>query len=183
MIRLMKRLFTLLCTLVLLAAFGYFVVLPRVLPRTYRNHVEACAVQYQLPQSLIYAVIFSESHFEPDAISSAGAVGLMQVTQETGWWAAAQMGMNADDLDLTDPKTNIQLGCWYLGWLDNKFNGVQETMLAGYNAGHGNVMRWLADEEKSRDGLTLDEIPFGETRIYVKKVTLLEKLYRVIYRL
>ena len=96
MIRLMKRLMTMLITMVLLAAFGYFVLLPRVLPRTYQNHVESCAAQYQLPQSLIYAVIFSESHFEPDAVSSAGAVGLMQVTEETGWWIAAQMGIDAD---------------------------------------------------------------------------------------
>lgn len=183
MIHLIKKVVTLLVMLVLLVAFGYFVVLPRVLPRTYQNHVEAYAAQYHLPQSLVYAVIFSESHFEPNAVSSAGAIGLMQVTEETGWWAAAQMGMDAETLNLADPQTNIQLGCWYLGWLDKKFNGVQETMLAGYNAGHGNVMKWLADEEKSADGLTLDEIPFGETKIYVKKVALLEKLYRVLYRL
>lgn len=183
MIRLIKRVFTLFLTLVLLAAFGYFVVLPRVLPRTYQNYVETCAARYRLPQSLIYAVIFSESHFEPAAVSSAGAIGLMQVTEETGWWAAAQMGMDVGTLDLTDPETNIRIGCWYLGWLDKKFNGVQETMLAGYNAGHGNVMKWLADEEKSSDGLTLDEIPFGETKLYVKKVALLEKIYRAIYRL
>ena len=77
----------------------------------------------------------------------------MQVTQETGWWAAEQMGINADNLDLTDPDTNIRIGCWYLNWLTEKFDGVTETALAGYNAGHGNVSRWLADEAMSEDGI------------------------------
>lgn len=183
MIRLLKRLFTLVLTLFLIGAFAYFVLLPRVLPRDYREFVERYAGQYQLEDSLVYAVIFCESHFNAKAVSSAGAIGLMQVTEETGQWAAKQIGLDAAALDLTNPETNINVGCWYLKWLDEKFNGIRGTGLAAYNAGHGNVAKWLADEEKSKDGITLDEIPFGETKSYVKRVEMLEKIYRLVYRM
>ncbi len=183
MIRFLKKCLTFVVVLLLMASFAYFVLLPRVLPREYREYVEKYAGQYQLEESMIYAVIFCESHFEADAVSSAGAIGLMQVTEETGWWAAAQIGLNADSIDLKDPETNIRVGCWYLSWLDQKFDGVWETTLAAYNAGHGNVAKWLADEDKSKDGLTLDEIPYGETKSYVKRVELVERIYRTVYRL
>lgn len=182
MIRWLKKLIFWFLTVCFLAAFAYCVFLPRVLPREYAEYVEKYADEYQLEQSLVYAVIFCESHFQADAVSQAGAAGLMQVTGETGRWAAGQMGMNPDTVDLKDPETNIRLGCWYLKWLDEKFNGVRETGLAAYNAGHGNVAKWLADGEKSKDGLNLDEIPFGETKSYVRRVQLMEKLYRIAYR-
>lgn len=183
MIRFIKKLFTLAVSLALLVTFGYCVVLPRVLPLKYQDIVEKYTKQYQLEESLVYGVIFCESRFEPEAVSSADAVGLMQVTRETGWWAAEQMGLDPDTIDLTDPDTNIRIGCWYLHWLNEKFDGVRDTAIAGYNAGHGNVAKWLADEEKSRDGITLDEIPYGETKSYVKRVELAEKVYRFVYRL
>ena len=183
MIRFIKRLFTLAVTFALLVSFGYCVVLPRVLPLKYRDAVERYTDLYGLEKSLVNAVIFCESHFEPEAVSSADAVGLMQVTEETGWWAAAQIGLAGEDIDLTDPDTNIRIGCWYLSWLMDKFDGVTETALAGYNAGHGNVEKWLADESISGDGITLEEIPYEETKGYVHKVQLIEKIYRYVYRL
>lgn len=111
MIRCIRKLFTLAVVLVLLAAFGYSVVLPRVLPLQYRDIVEQYAAEYGLEEAFVYGVIFCESHFEPDVISSADAVGLMQVTEETGKWAAAQMGLDPATIDLTDPDTNIHIGC------------------------------------------------------------------------
>lgn len=182
MIRFIKRLFTTAVTFALLVAFGYFVVLPRVLPLEYQDLVEKYAAVYALDKSLVNGVIFSESHFEPDAVSSAGAKGLMQVTEETGRWAAEQMGLPADTVELTDPDTNIRIGCWYLNWLLDKFDGVTETALAGYNAGHGNVAKWLVNEEMSADGITLEEIPYEETKSYVKKVQLAQLAYRYVYR-
>lgn len=59
---------------------------------------------------------------------------------------------------------------------------MTETALAGYNAGHGNVARWLADEEMSRDGITLEEIPYAETEGYVRKVRLAKAAYQIFYR-
>ena len=182
MIRFIKNLFTTAITLALLVSFCHFVVLPRVLPLKYQDIVSKYAATYALETSLVNGVIFCESHFEPEAVSRADAVGLMQITEETGWWAAEQMGLRANEVDLTDPETNIQIGCWYLNWLQNKFDGVTETVLAGYNAGHGNVAKWLADSEMSADGITLEEIPFVETKTYVKKVQLMQKIYSYVYR-
>ena len=169
MFRCIRKLFTLAVVLVLLAAFGYSVVLPRVLPLQYRDIVEQYAAEYGLEEAFVYGVIFCESHFEPDVISSADAIGLMQVTEETGKWAAAQMGLDPAAIDLTDPDTNV--------------GGVSESVLAGYIAGHGSVARWLADEEMSWDGITLDEIPYEETKSYVKRVKLAEQAYRLRLRL
>lgn len=92
MIRFIKKLFTTAVTFALLVSFGYFVVLPRVLPLEYQDIVEKYTAVYGLDKNLVNGVIFSESHFEPNAVSSAGAKGLMQVTDETGWWAAEQIG-------------------------------------------------------------------------------------------
>ena len=164
MIRLIKKLFSLAVAFALLVSFGYCVVLPRVLPLKYQDSVVKYADAYGLERSLINGVIFCESHFEPSAVSSADAVGLMQITEETAWWVAAQ------------------IGCWYLKWLTEKFDGVTETALAGYNAGHGNVQKWLNNEEMSRDGITLDEIPYEETKTYVKKVQLAKQIYQYVYR-
>ena len=182
MIRFIKKLFTLAVTFALLVSFCYCVLLPRVLPLKYQDLVEKYAKAYELEKSLINGVIFSESHFEPEAVSHADAMGLMQITEETGWWAAEQMGMDPETIELTDPDTNIRIGCWYLNWLLDKFDGVKETALAGYNAGHGNVEKWLADEEMSRDGITLDEIPYEETKVYVKKVQIAQAVYQYVYR-
>lgn len=183
MIRFLKKLVTFALTLALLLAFGYCVLLPRVLPLRYQETVQRYAAAYALEESLVYAVIRCESNFDADAVSPAGAIGLMQVTQETGQWAANQLGMDAETLDLTDAETNIRIGCWYLSWLEEKFEGETATVLAGYNAGHGNVARWLADAEMSKDGITLDEIPYAETKRYVKRVETAQMLYRLFYRL
>ena len=182
MIRFIKKLFTLAVTFALLVSFGYCVLLPRILPLKYQDTVEKYAKIYELEKSLVNGVIFCESHFETEAVSSANAKGLMQITDETGWWVAQQMGMNPDLIDLSDPDTNIRIGCWYLNWLMSEFDGVKETALAGYNAGHGNVQHWLDDEEMSKDGITLEEIPYEETKSYVKKVQLAQQAYRIVYR-
>ena len=182
MIRFIKRLFTLAVTFALFISFGYCVLLPHILPLKYQDTVEKYAKIYELEKSMVNAVIFCESHFETEAVSNADAKGLMQITDETSWWAAEQMGLNPDLIDLSDPDTNIRIGCWYLNWLMTKFDGVKETALAGYNAGHGNVQNWLADEEMSKDGITLEEIPYEETKIYVKKVQLVQQAYQIVYR-
>lgn len=184
MLRLIKKILTRVLLFLAVAALGYFIVLPKVLPIKYREYVEKYAGMYDVEESLIYAVIFCESHFDPDAHSRAGAKGLMQVTTETGWWVASRLdSLDVDTLDLKDPQTSIAVGTWYLQWLEGKFGDVQPTVLAAYNAGHGKVSQWLADNQYSEDGYHLEEIPFPETNSYVRKVELVQKLYKIFYRL
>ena len=178
MIRFLKRWVQTLFLVSVAAVVGYFVVLPKVVPLEYEEFVETYAEQYHLELALVYAVIFCESGFRPNAVSPAGAKGLIQIGDDTAIWAAQQIeGMQEEQLEIMDPKTNIQIGCWYLSWLFEKFHGNLQTALAGYNAGHNRVAQWLADEEKSKDGLTLDEIPYEETEQYVGKVKIMKKIY------
>ncbi|MEA5057121.1 MAG: lytic transglycosylase domain-containing protein [Anaerotignum propionicum] len=184
MFRLIKKLLIWVFLLLGVGVFGYYVVLPQVLPLKYREQVEKYAKMYDVEESLIFAVIFCESRFDPDAHSRAGAKGLMQVTTETGWWAASRIDyLDVETIDLKDPETSIAVGTWYLQWLEDKFEEVEPTVLAAYNAGHGKVSQWLADEKYSDDGYHLKEIPFAETNSYVKKVEFMQKLYKICYRL
>ena len=92
------------------------------------------------------------------------------------------MGLeNYEKEDLFDPKLNIEIGTWYLEKLEREFDGDWDNILAAYNGGSGNVNKWLKDEEYSKDGKTLDKIPFKETENYVKKVKADYDSYKKIY--
>jgi len=152
-----------------------------VAPYGYSDYIMEYSEKYDLDPVLVAAVIKTESNFEADAVSSKNAYGLMQITQETAHWAAGKMGIDDFTTDrLMDPETNIMIGCWYLHNLFDEFNN-QELALAAYNAGRGNVQKWLNNPEYSDDGITLKKIPFKETESYVKRVGLYYKLYEFLY--
>lgn len=151
-------------------------------PAAYRTEIQAAAEKYDLPPSLVCAVIHTESGFRPDVRSSAGAIGLMQVTAPTMEWALMRGGAETPPSAeaLLDPTFNIEIGCCVLNLLTESF-GEQETVLAAYNAGMGNVRGWLEDTAYSDDGKTLHTIPFKETSDYVKKVRCAQILYQILY--
>jgi soluble lytic murein transglycosylase len=152
-----------------------------VMPFRYSGFITEYSEKYGLDPVLVSAVIKTESNFEADAVSSKNAYGLMQITEETAHWAAGKMGLEDFSTDmLTDPETNIMIGCWYMKNLDEEF-GSTELMLAAYNAGRGNVREWLDDPQHSSDGKTLTDIPFPETESYIKKVDLYYKIYKFLY--
>ena len=102
----------------------------------------------------------------------------MQIREATGEWAAGLLDMEQyQKQTLFEANINIQIGCWYLNKLTNQF-GTTQIALAAYNAGSGNVSKWLQDSRYSDDGITLKEIPYGETKRYVKKVMLVQKIYK-----
>lgn len=166
----------------LLAAFLLSVaVLRMVYPRKYSEFVTDYARQYGLNENLVYAIIKCESGFNPDSVSRAGAVGLMQITPDTLTWAAMKEGENDVLADaLYDEKTNIRYGCCIYSLFLNEF-GDTATALAAYNAGRGNVIKWLGNRFYSDDGILLKSIPFSETAKYVKKVQTVKRIYELIY--
>ena len=105
---------------------------------------------------------------DPCLVSGAGAQGLMQIMPETGEWIAWRQGKEYDESRIFEPDYNIDLGCWLLSFLLEKYNGDVELAAAAYNAGHSAVNRWL-DDPKYYDGKNLT-IPYEETENYVKKV-------------
>lgn len=166
---------------VLAAGLGAFVYLQRTepswyarlwYPLHYSNNVRVYARQDNLDPALLAAVIEAESKFNPNAVSDAGAVGLMQLTPATAKGIAQYTGGSRFRVsDLTDPDINIRYGAWYLGHLMAKYKN-ERLALAAYNAGQENVDQW----QRAHEG-----IQFGETRDYVAKVERLQKIYRRAY--
>jgi soluble lytic murein transglycosylase-like protein len=118
--------------------------------RRYDAHIEEAAQLYQLPSAFIRAVVMVESNFYADAVSSTGAIGLMQLMPST----AANMGVT----DAFDPRQNVLGGTRFLRVLANKFNGNLMLTVAAYNAGEGAVTKYRGVP------------PYAETRRYVRKV-------------
>lgn len=148
-------------------------------PKKYSKQVSAMAAEYCLDEDLVFAVIRAESNFRADAVSSSGAIGLMQLLPSTAAFMAISAG-EEETVDLFDAERNIELGCRYLSYLSKKFED-QDTLLAAYNAGEGIVRRWLSDPRYGGGGTMLREIPYRETRSYVKKVKKFYKCYKILY--
>ena len=141
-------------------------------PLRYETIVRAHARNYDLPPALLAAVIYTESKFDADARSDAGAVGLMQLLPDTARGIAARTGGDGFvESDLLDPEINVRYGSWYLRHLLDRYHDVR-TALAAYHAGQGNVDDWL------RDG---GGIRFPETRHYVEKVLDARQVYADVY--
>ncbi len=150
-------------------------------PLKYEELVAEYSERYDLDPFLVMAVIRTESSFRHNAVSKKNARGLMQITEGTGKWGADKLGVDGYTAEkLFEPELNIHIGCWYLSTLYSEF-GDTELVLAAYNAGSGNVSKWLGDSEMSLDGETLDKIPFKETENYIKKVKNSYVMYKKLY--
>ncbi len=154
----------------------------RLYPLYYTDVVEASAGEFGLPPELVYAVILTESSFDADAVSSAGAKGLMQLTDDTNEWVAWRLGEESEPSRIFEPGLNIRRGCYLLSYLYERFGGWNEA-LAAYNAGVGRVDGWLDDLLYSSDQKTLivDKLPIEETRSYIAKVLKSAEKYKKLY--
>jgi soluble lytic murein transglycosylase len=177
--------FFILMILILLVIFSIGAVryaLYYMYPTTYSEYVEKYSEEYSLDKNLVFSMIKAESSFNPNAISSRNAKGLMQIMDSTGEWAAEKIAIEDFAVGrLLEPETNIRIGCWYIAWLLKQYNQDTDLALAAYNAGSGNVSKWLKDENLSKNGQTLDKIPFAETRSYVDKIKKYNNMYKKLY--
>ena len=148
-------------------------------PNNYKAEVDKYSRRYDVSAELVYAVIRAESKFDKDAVSDKGAKGLMQIMDTTGEWAAKKIKIK--NPDLFDPDTNIEIGTYYLSYLLDFYDGDEICAVAAYNAGPANVSEWLADKRYSKNGKTLDKIPFAETETYVKRVMENVEKYGFLY--
>jgi soluble lytic murein transglycosylase len=139
-------------------------------PRPYDTEVMSAAQVSGLPASLIYSVIRQESLYERDAISSADARGLAQLTLDTARRTARKWMLPAPTATtLFEPAVNVVLGATHLKDLLDRFDGQLPLALAGYNAGPNAVQRWLPEGEMDPD-IWLENIPYTETRAYVQRI-------------
>ncbi|MBR3456717.1 MAG: lytic transglycosylase domain-containing protein [Selenomonadaceae bacterium] len=152
-------------------------------PYPYQDEVRQYAEEYEVDSDLVIAVIKTESNFKEKAKSHRGAVGLMQIMPDTAKWIAKQLGDKDYSVKkLHEPETNIRYGIWYLSELQKEFDHNPVLVLAAYNAGRGNVKSWMKKNHWDMDFEDIDEIPFGETREYVRRVLKNREKYRELYR-
>ena len=145
------------------------------LPLRHEDIIRQQAREKGVDAALIAAVIYSESKFN-DAESSAGARGLMQITPDAADTIERLSGATTFKLDdLSDPEINIRYGTFLLKELLERYDGDEAAALAAYNAGPGNADEW------GGSGLTVEEIPFPETRAYVEEVLEKRDEYRRKY--
>ncbi|MDR1927194.1 MAG: lytic transglycosylase domain-containing protein [Oscillospiraceae bacterium] len=173
-----RALLLLLAALLLLLGWNRFVRWSY--PQNYSGLVEQNAARFALPSALLYALIRTESGFDPAALSSAGARGLTQITPDTFAWLQTKSGEALALESLFEAEVSIRYGAFFLRMLLDEF-GSEATAVAAYHAGRGQVNAWLRDPVCSADGKTLREIPFPETRHYVEKVTKAAKRYAQLY--
>ena len=153
-----------------------------IFPIGYKDYINKYSKEYDIDPFLVAAIIKVESNYNKDAASQKDARGLMQIGPQTGIWASEELGIEGYSPEsLFEPEVNIRIGVWYINILKKEFNNNMNLVLAAYNAGSGNVNKWLSDKSYSSDGSKLDKIPFEETDEYLDKVKFNYQVYNKLY--
>jgi soluble lytic murein transglycosylase len=169
--------------LAILVAYGplQYAVREITLPLRHEDIIRQQADQKGVDAALLAGVIYQESKFR-DQTSRAGARGLMQITPNTAAFIAKRTGgVRFEQGDLATPQINISYGAYYLRYLIGHYEGNKELAVAAYNAGLANVDRWVAKAGGPGAFDTVTDIPFPETREYVRGVESKQKDYRDNY--
>ena len=160
------------------ASAGMFDDLELRYPLPYRSTFQRYSAEARIPPTWAYGVARSESLFMRDVRSRAGAVGLMQLMPATGREVAREIQLPYSGLNtLTDPRQNIRLGTTYLGKMTERFGGNRVLATAAYNAGPHRVVEWLPDDGSLDARIWIENIPFNETRKYVRRVLEAETIF------
>ncbi|MBN1769726.1 MAG: transglycosylase SLT domain-containing protein [Deltaproteobacteria bacterium] len=150
-------------------------------PRAWRDDVEAAAATHGMSPYLVWAIMRQESSFDPDVVSTAKAIGLLQMIPPTTRRILEARGEAYDDRVLFDPARNLALGTEYIAWIGRKFHGQVPLQAAGFNGGPHNVARWLRDFHETRLDVFVERIPFDQTRNYVRRVVTSYARYLYLY--
>lgn len=150
-------------------------------PTEYFNEIEIAAADAGIDPYLALAISKVESNFQAEVVSPAGAVGIMQLMPETGAWLAEKGGYEFAEDMLTDPEYNVRQGCQYLRYLLEYWDWDVCLAVASYNAGQTKVSAWLADGVWDGTEANAKQIPFDETRDYVRRVLAVYNEYHKLY--
>jgi soluble lytic murein transglycosylase len=149
-------------------------VLRTIYPLRYADTIREASEENDLEPAFVAAVIYTESRFRPDVRSHKEAYGLMQLLPQSANFIQRKSGIEGD---FRDPKVNIKLGTWFLGYLNDRYAGDERLMLAAYNSGEGSVDAWTSDE-----GFDIKkDIPYKETRQYVDRALKTQQTYQDLY--
>jgi len=151
------------------------------LPLSDASIIREQAADKRLDPALIAAVIYAETKFDPRP-SPAGAQGLMQILPTTAYYLAHLSGGNSFTVsDLASPSINVAYGSYYLRYLLDHYHGDEMLAIAAYNGGLSNVDRWVEHANAAGKRLSIEEIPFSQTREYVQRVLDAQRAYRATY--
>lgn len=153
-----------------------------IYPKEYEEYVLKYSEEYNIDKNFIFAIIKTESNFDPNAQSEVGARGLMQIMEDAYEWAKFKI---KDDRDITydqmfEPEYNIEYGCFMLGYYYDKY-GSFELAAAAYHSGMTTVDNWLSNGIISIDNLIVEDIPASKTKHYVTKVMRFYQSYLNLY--
>lgn len=143
------------------------------IPKKYDDIIDKYSSEYNVDRSLVKAVIFKESRFKETAVSSKGAIGLMQLMPSTALWLMNKLKI--DDYKIESADNNIRLGTYYLSYLMNLMDSDEEHALLAYNAGPENAKRWVNSEGYSKEDMD-NYVDFNETRKYVREIKLTKNI-------
>lgn len=138
-------------------------------PEKYKEYVEKYSEEYGVESELIFAIIKAESNFKEDVVSNKDAMGLMQLIESTAFEVAEKIDKEITKEDILNPEINVELGTKYISALIEKYENI-ELALAAYNAGIGNVDRWINEGTIKEDGSDIENVPYKETNNYIRKV-------------
>ncbi len=159
-----------------------FMVWQYAFPIFYEEYIKQTASLYQVDPYLVWSIMREESHFNPYAESRAGARGLMQIIFSTGEWISQKLNYKEFEYDsLFEPELNINLGNWYLKYLQERFNMNTFLIISGYNAGPGITDKWVETTDMSDIDVFIENIPYKETAEHIKKVMRSYLIYKIIY--
>ena len=147
--------------------------------KEYSEYVNKFSQEYNVEENLIYALIKAESNFEADAVSNKNAQGLMQLMPSTAEEVADKNDIELTEDNILEPEININIGTIYISTLLKKYDCI-EVALAAYNAGIGNVDKWIDNGTIKADGSDIENIPFKETNTYVRKIMRDYEIYKKI---
>ena len=167
-----------LCIILIIAIS--FSVLRNLFPHHHIDTIEKYCKKYGVDTNLVLAIVKAESNFKKDVVSHAGAKGIMQLTDETFQFCAEKAELETNNI--FDIDTNLHAGVWYLSYLIERYDRNILNAVAAYNAGMGNVDKWLDNPDCSPDGKKLSDIPFSETKRYTEKINRYIVIYNILYK-
>ena len=181
-----KLLIVIILILIVIVFLGIFKdkILKIIYPKTFKEYVSIYSEEYNIDENLIYALMKAESNFKSKAVSNRGAIGVMQLMEETALDVAKKAKIDIDEnnleQELLKPEVNIKIGTIYIKTLLNQYQNV-EVALAAYNAGIGTVNTWIEEGRIKKDGSDIENIPYKETNPYVRKILRDYKIYEYLY--
>ena len=150
-------------------------------PTKYEEYVYKYSEELNIDPMLTFAIIKTESNFDEKIESKSGAIGLMQLMDKTAQEQAEKLKIEYTKEMLYDPETNLKLGLNYFNMLFDYFNQNYVLAFAAYNAGLGNVQKWIKEGTIKKDGSDIENIPFKETNMYVRKIIKSYEIYKDLY--